>query len=131
MVGIVLVSHSAELARGLKALVDQLARGAVRVEAAGGAAGGLGTDATLVADAIQRADSGAGVLVLVDLGSAVLSAETALEFLPEDLRARVALADAPLVEGAVAAGVEASLSSPLADVRAAAEAAAVTPKFAR
>ena len=130
MVGIVLVSHSAALAAGLKALVDQLTQGTVRVEAAGGAAGSLGTDATLVAAGIERADAGAGVVVLVDLGSAVLSAETACELLPADLRARVALADAPLVEGAVAAGVEASLGSPLFVVVAAAEAAAGLPKFA-
>jgi phosphoenolpyruvate---glycerone phosphotransferase subunit DhaM len=131
LVGIVLVSHSAELASGLKALVDQLTQGTVAVVAAGGCAGGLGTDATLVADAICRADSGAGVLVLMDLGSATLSAETALELLGNDQLLRVELADAPLVEGAVAAGVEASLGSALADVLAAAEAAASTPKLAR
>jgi phosphoenolpyruvate---glycerone phosphotransferase subunit DhaM len=131
MVGIVLVSHSVELARGLKALVDQVVQGSVAVLAAGGAAGSLGTDATLVADSIEAADSGDGVLVLMDLGSAVLSAETALELLSDDLRARVALADAPLVEGAVAAGVEASLGSALSEVRASAEAAASTPKLAR
>ncbi len=130
-VGIVLVAHSAELARGLKALVDQLAQGAVRVEAAGGAAGSLGTDAALVAEAIQRADSGAGVLVLMDLGSAVLSAETALELLPHGLEARVTLADAPIVEGAVAAGVESSLGSPLAAVGAAAESARTARKLSR
>jgi PTS hybrid protein len=124
MVGLVLVSHSAELAEGLKALVDQLAQGQVRVEAAGGAAeGALGTDATRVAEAIRRADQGAGVAVLVDLGSAVLSAETALELLGDEWRGRVALCDAPLVEGAVAAGLEASLGAALDGVRRAAEGA--------
>ncbi len=130
MVGIVVVSHSARIAAGCKDLVDQIAQGQVRVEAAGGAAGGaLGTDATLVAVAVQRADGGDGVAVLVDLGSAVLSAETALELLPADLRGRVALCDAPLVEGAVAAGVEASLGSPLAAVRRAAEEARALSKL--
>ncbi len=123
MVGIVLVSHSARLAEGLKELVGQLVQGKVPVEAAGGAGEALGTDATLVAEAIRRADRGDGVAVLVDLGSAVLSAEMALELLPEEYRERVVLCDAPLVEGAVAAGLEASFGSALAEVRRAAEGA--------
>jgi len=122
MVGIVLVSHSAKLAAGLQDLVEQLAQGRAHVEAAGGVAdGALGTDAAAIAEAIRRADQGEGVAVLMDLGSAVLSAETALDLLPADWRPRVALCDAPMVEGAVAAAVEASLGSPLAAVRRAAE----------
>jgi dihydroxyacetone kinase phosphotransfer subunit len=121
LVGIVLVSHSARLAEGVKELVDQLTQGSVTVVAAGGAAGALGTDAALVAAAIGLADSGDGVVVLMDLGSAVLSAETALELLADVERGRVALADAPFVEGAVAAALEASFGSALDAVKTAAE----------
>lgn len=122
MVGIVIVSHSGKIAGGIKDLIEQLTQGRVRVEVAAGAVdGSLGTDATAITAAIQRADTGEGVAVLMDLGSAVLSAETALDLLPLEARKRALLCDAPLVEGAVAAGVEASLGSDLAEVRQAAE----------
>ncbi len=118
MVGIVVVSHSAELARGVVELAGQMAGEEVAIEAAGGTAdGGLGTDAGLVADAIARADRGAGVLVLGDLGSAFLTARAVLDDDDEGVR----LADAPLVEGAVAAAVIASTGAGLADVTQAAE----------
>src|SRR3712207_493790 len=76
--------------------------------AAGDVDGGLGTDATAIADAVTAADSGDGVVVLMDLGSAVLSAETALELLDDGLRQRVVLSPAPLVEGLVGAAVTAA-----------------------
>src|SRR5205814_8908071 len=90
----------------------------VRLEVAGGLAeeGALGTDAVRVVEAIGRADSGDGVLVLMDLGSAVLSAETALDFLEPEQRESVLLCEAPLVEGAVAAAVASKLGEPLAAV---------------
>ena len=78
----------------------------------------LGTDATAVARAIDEAWSEDGVLVLMDLGSAVLSAELALDLLPEERRRRVLLTEAPLVEGAVAAAVAAALGEPLEKVAA-------------
>ncbi|HZE28913.1 MAG TPA: dihydroxyacetone kinase phosphoryl donor subunit DhaM, partial [Gaiellaceae bacterium] len=121
MVGIVIVSHSGTLAAGVRELAAEMAGPDVRLEVAGGIEApepGLGTDATRVAEAIARADSGNGVLVLMDLGSAVLSAETALELLTPEQQARVLLCEAPLVEGAVAAAVAARLGSPLADVAA-------------
>ena len=118
MVGLVIVSHSATLAEG----VAELARGMgaeVPIELAGGIdvpEPALGTDAARVLEAIERADQGDGVLVLMDLGSAVLSAEMALDLLPEERRERVMLSEAPLVEGAVAAAVTAKLGASLADV---------------
>ena len=121
MVGIVIVSHSATLAAGVRELAAEMAGADVRLELAGGIEApepALGTDATRVAEAIARADSGDGALVLMDLGSAVLSAETALELLTPEQQARVLLCEAPLVEGAVAAAVAARLGSPLADVAA-------------
>jgi multiphosphoryl transfer protein len=120
VVGLVIVSHSATLAEG----VAELARGMgaeVPIELAGGIDApepALGTDAAQVLEAIERADQGDGVLVLMDLGSAVLSAEMALDLLPEERRERVVLSEAPLVEGAVAAAVTAKLGASLADVAA-------------
>ena len=118
MVGIVIVSHSSTLATGVRELAAEMAGPDVRIELAGGLAeeGALGTDAVRVMEAIGRADSGDGVLVLMDLGSAVLSAETALDFLEPEQRESVLLCEAPLVEGAVAAAVAAKLGEPLAAV---------------
>jgi phosphoenolpyruvate---glycerone phosphotransferase subunit DhaM len=118
-VGIVLVSHSAELARGLVALVRQLGGSSVPVAAAGGTDGDeLGTSYDRVRKAIDEVDRGSGVLVLVDLGSAVL---TARQVIADAGRADVLIADAPLVEGAVSAAVAASVPGDLAAVRDAAE----------
>jgi phosphocarrier protein FPr len=116
MVGIVIVSHSFGLAEGVAELARQMGGPDVRIETAGGLdmpGRPIGTDAVLVMSAVERAWSPEGVLVLMDLGSAVLSAEMALELLPEGRRANVMLCEAPLVEGAVAAAVTAKLGSPL------------------
>jgi phosphocarrier protein FPr len=115
-VGLVLVSHSAPLAEGAAELARAMAGDQVRIVAAGGMAPpetALGTDAVRVAAAIEEAWSERGVLVLMDLGSALLSAEMALELLPEEHRKRVLLSAAPLVEGAVAAAVTSRLGEPL------------------
>jgi phosphoenolpyruvate---glycerone phosphotransferase subunit DhaM len=117
-VGIVLVSHSERLAEGLRDLLAQLT-GQGRVEiAAGTEDGGLGTSSELITQAIERADTGLGVVVLVDLGSAVL---TVLDVLAEAQRDDVVLVDTPLVEGAVAAAVIAGTGADLPTVVAAAE----------
>ncbi|WP_035794078.1 dihydroxyacetone kinase phosphoryl donor subunit DhaM [Kitasatospora mediocidica] len=126
-VGIVLVSHSALLAAGVRELAGQLGGGKVVVAVAGGTAdGGIGTSYDLVLAAVREADGGAGVLVLPDLGSSVLTARTALEDLGRD---EVVLVDAPFVEGAVAAVVTASTGAALAEVRAAAQDARNVAKF--
>ncbi len=117
--GIVLVSHSAKLADGLAAMAREVAgRDVVLVAAGGGPDDTLGTDGTRVAEAIGRANQGAGVVVLADLGSAVLSVKACLA---ECDRADVMLADAPLVEGAIAAAVAASIGADAPAVRQAAE----------
>lgn len=104
MIGVVIVSHSARLAEGVVELAQQVAQDKVRLAAAGGTSdGALGTDAFRVLAAIEAVDSGDGILILMDLGSAVLNAETAIELLDEGRRARVRLCAAPLVEGTVAA----------------------------
>jgi phosphoenolpyruvate---glycerone phosphotransferase subunit DhaM len=119
-VGLVVVSHS----RALADAAVELARGmlpgrdlAVEV-AAGDIDGGLGTDATAIAEAVTAVDSGDGVVVLMDLGSAVLSAETALDLLDDDARERVVLSPAPLVEGLVGAVVTAAAGASRAQVAA-------------
>lgn len=119
MVGIVIVSHSRRLAEGAAELAREMGGAEVRLEVAGGLDlpdSPIGTDAVKVLEAIERAWSDDGVLVLMDLGSAVLSAEMAVEMLPEERRAKVLLSDAPLIEGAVAAAVTAKLGSPLEQV---------------
>jgi phosphoenolpyruvate---glycerone phosphotransferase subunit DhaM len=118
-VGIVLVSHSVRLAEGAADLAGQVSGGTVRVLAAGGTDdGGLGTSAEKIAEAVTGAETGAGVLVLPDLGSAVLTVRAMLE---EQPGARVVLADAPFVEGAVAATVTAATGADLKAVAQAAE----------
>ena len=107
MIGIVIVSHSAKLAEGVAELAAQAAQsGGVRFATAGGTGdetNPIGTDAFRVLDAIESVYSDDGVLVFMDLGSAVLSAETALELLDEVRRGRVRLCRGPVVEGAVGA----------------------------
>ncbi|GAA1057361.1 PTS sugar transporter subunit IIA [Agromyces luteolus] len=122
-IGIVVVSHSEQLAAGVVELAHQMAPN-VRIEPAGGTDDGrIGTSFELVTAAIGAADAGTGVVVLCDLGSAILTAETAMDFLDEDQRERVRIADAPLVEGAVAASVAAESGDPLETVVRAAESA--------
>jgi PTS hybrid protein len=127
MVGIVLVSHSSELARGLADLTSQVAGTEVQIEPAGGGPGGtLGTNGDSVRDAIGRADRGQGVVVLADLGSAILTVRHVLE---GRTNGHVRLVDAPFVEGAVAAAVMSAAGQSLEDVALAAEAARGASKF--
>jgi phosphoenolpyruvate-protein phosphotransferase/dihydroxyacetone kinase phosphotransfer subunit len=121
-VGLVIVSHSARLAEGVVELVGQMVQQKTPLAAAGGAGDNvLGTSADTILAAIQAVDNPDGVLVLLDLGSAILSAEMALEMLDDVQRAHVLLSYAPLVEGAVTAALEASLGHTLAEVKRAAE----------
>jgi dihydroxyacetone kinase phosphotransfer subunit len=137
LVSLVLVSHSLTLACGVKEMADQMADQQVQIEIAAGLIDGrsgaavLGTDAAQIAAAIERCWTPAGVLILVDLGSAVLSAETALDLLPPAMQASCLISNAPLVEGAVVAALEASLAHSLAVVNQAAEVACHLPKILR
>ncbi|RNL83587.1 dihydroxyacetone kinase phosphoryl donor subunit DhaM [Halostreptopolyspora alba] len=126
-VGIVLVSHSDLLANGLRDLVRELVGDAVPLAAAGGTDdGGLGTSYDRVLAAIGEADRGAGVAVIPDIGSSVLTMRTVEEDRPRD---DVVLVDAPFVEGAVSAAVTAASGADLATVVAAGEEARRTAKF--
>jgi dihydroxyacetone kinase phosphotransfer subunit len=126
MVGLVLVSHSAMLATGLVELIAQLAPDVRVLPAAGTDDGRIGTSPDAVATALGEADSGDGVVVIADLGSAVLSVRVALEDVDES---RFVLVDAPFVEGAVSAAVIAGTGADLAGVIAAAQEAREIPKF--
>ena len=106
MVSLLIVSHSAQLAAGVKEFAEQVAGGKVQIADAGGAAdGSLGTSVDRIQERLQQVASSDGTLVLVDLGSAVLSVEMAIEALG---MAGVQISDAPLVEGAYLAAIEAS-----------------------
>lgn len=121
MVGLVLVSHSRKIAEGLKDLTDEIARDHKGIVAAGGMEdGSIGTDAIRISEAIRQADEGDGVVVMADLGSGVMSSETAIELLDGE-GINVKLADAPIVEGTIAAAVSAMIGSNLDAVLKAAE----------
>jgi dihydroxyacetone kinase phosphotransfer subunit len=106
MVSLLIVSHSAQLAAGVKEFAKQVAGGKVQIADAGGAAdGSLGTSVDRIQERLQQVASSDGTLVLVDLGSAVLSVEMAIEALGTS---QIQISDAPLVEGAYLAAIEAS-----------------------
>ncbi|WP_167131600.1 dihydroxyacetone kinase phosphoryl donor subunit DhaM [Paramicrobacterium chengjingii] len=120
-VGLVIVSHSTKIAQGTVELAAQMAP-SVKLCAAGGTDDdGIGTSFDKVSTALGDADTGDGVVVLCDLGSAVLTTETALDFLDDEQRGRIAVADAPIVEGAVAGAVAAETGGDVAAVVSAAE----------
>ncbi|EGY24804.1 phosphoenolpyruvate-protein phosphotransferase [Desulfovibrio sp. A2] len=126
MVGIVVVTHSAVLGQGVKELADQMTQGRVPLAVAGGIDDPehpIGTDPVRVMAAIEEVQQGDGVLVLMDLGSALMSAETALDLLPPEVAAQVRLCAAPLVEGVMAAAVQASIGADLDTVAREAESA--------
>ncbi len=129
MVGIVIVSHSSKIAEGVKDLALQVSTSSVKIIAAGGMSDGeIGTDAVRISDAIREADNGDGVVVLADIGSSIMSTETAFEFL-EGEAIDVRLADAPIVEGSIAAAVEATCGGSIDDVVRTAEQARTEKKL--
>ena len=122
MVGIVIVSHSFKVAEGIKELAMQMAGSNQKIIAAGGMEdGAIGTDAVKISQAMEEAYTGDGVLVLVDLGSAVLSANMALELVNPDIAKEIIIADAPVLEGAISASVQAAIGGNLQEVLEAAE----------
>ena len=131
MVGLLIVSHSATLAAGVIELAEQMAQGRVPIAQAGGMDdpdNPIGTDPMRVVagleDVAARADV-TDIVVFMDLGSALMSAEVALEFVDEDLRQKVTLCSAPLVEGVLAAAASAAVGADVAAVIAEAKGALV------
>ncbi len=133
MLSLVIVSHSPKIAQGTKDLAEQATQRRVPIFAAGGLDDALiGTNVQRIYEALVTAlaaDDAMHVLVLCDLGSSVMSTQMAIEMLEPPLRRRVKLSNAPLVEGAIIAAIEASLGQPLDEVNASAEAAAHLPKL--
>jgi len=107
MVGMVVISHSEKIASGTIDLVKQMAPNLPIFPAGGTSDGRIGTEMDLIMQAMEQANQGDGVILLVDLGSAVMSAQLAMEMLP-DIEP-VAIANGPIVEGAVVGGVEAEI----------------------
>ncbi len=123
-VGIVIVSHSADVAKGAADMVRGMVGDEVPLSHAGGnPSGGLGTDVGAIRDAILHVWNGAGVAILVDLGAAEMNTEMAIEMLPDQQRRAVRICNAPVVEGAVLAATEASGGSSLEEVCMTAESA--------
>lgn len=121
-VAIVIVSHSSDVAKGVAEMVRQMVGAQVRLAWTGGnPAGGLGTDVVKIQRAIESVWTPAGVAVFVDLGGAETNSEMAVERLPAERQARVAVCEAPLVEGAIVAAAEAASGADLDHVRKAAE----------
>ncbi len=124
MVGIVIVSHSKRLAEGVKELLNQAVKGNVIVESVGGLTIDpkvIGTDPLAIKRAILHVMDRGGVLIVCDLGSAIISSKAAIKMLPKEIGEKVTIADAPLVEGSFAAAVEISSGGSLNDAKNAAE----------
>lgn len=115
MVGIVIVSHSQKLAEGVVEIVTMMAADAPIAAAGGLEEGGFGTSFERIVEAVQDVDQGAGVAILMDMGSAVMTAEMVCEALDDT---KIRLLDAPLVEGAVLAAVESQMGTSLDDLAA-------------
>ncbi|MBO9048607.1 PTS-dependent dihydroxyacetone kinase phosphotransferase subunit DhaM [Curtobacterium flaccumfaciens pv. flaccumfaciens] len=123
-VGILVVSHSAAIATGTVELARQMAADVPLVAAGGTDDGGIGTSFEAITAGIEQLAQADAVVVLCDLGSAYLTTDTALDFLDDDVRARVHVSQAPLVEGTVAAAVAAQTGGDADAVLAAAASAA-------
>ena len=131
MVGIVIIAHSAKLAEGIKELAEQMSQGRVPIAAAGGLDNNtIGTNAERIFEAINAVYQPDGVLILLDLGSAVLSTEIAIQMLDLEKQSKVLMSEAPILEGAIAATVEASIGSSLKKVDNAARKVITVPKVA-
>lgn len=121
-VGIVIVSHSPDVAKGAADMVRQMVGINVPLAWCGGnPGGGLGTSVEAIVKALELAWSDAGVVIMVDMGGAETNSEMAIEMVPEKRRARIVVCNGPIVEGAVMAATESSSGATLDRVRRAAE----------
>ncbi|MFV2049976.1 dihydroxyacetone kinase phosphoryl donor subunit DhaM [Metabacillus sp. YM-086] len=128
-VGLLLISHSYHLVTGLRELLQQV-QPDVSIAISGGTDGGIGTGAFDIKEAIESIYTEEGIVILFDLGSALINAELALELLDKN-QSKIRLADAPLVEGGFAAVVEAGIGGSLQEVIEAAEGAKQLQKITR
>jgi len=117
MVNIILVSHVKEIAEGAKKLAEQMKHGKVEIIAVGGTADGdIGTDPDAIESAIKEVKKDDGIIILADLGSAIMSVNMVLDWLDDEVREKIVLADAPFVEGAVVAAVEAGMGNSIEEI---------------
>ena len=129
-VSLVVVSHSLKLAEGVVELAGQMTQGKVAIAAAGGTNDGmLGTSVERILAALEQVTGPEGTLILLDLGSAVMATEMAVEQFAQGCGYRVTISSAPLVEGAIVAAVEASIGNSLEEVAEAALGAMSLPKL--
>ncbi len=116
MVGIVIVSHSRKVSEGVKEIIEgMVGAGKIKIACVGGETT-LGVSAQEVANAVLNVYDEDGVIVFMDFGSSVTGSKAALEILPENIRQKVYLSSAPLVEGAFIAAVEASLGKNMEEI---------------
>lgn len=117
MVNIILVSHVKEIAEGVKKLAEQMKQGEVEIIAVGGTPDGdIGTDPDAIELAINEINKEDGIIILADLGSAIMSVNMVLDWLDDEIREKIVLADAPFVEGAVVAAVEAGMGNKIDEI---------------
>lgn len=117
MVSILIISHSLKIAEGAKELAEEMKQNEIDIQIVGGTnEGKLGTDADLIEKKLNNMDCQDGVIVLADLGSAIMSFNMAKEWLSEEKQKKFRLANAPIVEGAVLGAVEASLGKNIDEV---------------
>jgi dihydroxyacetone kinase phosphotransfer subunit len=129
MVSILIISHSEKIALGTKELAEQMKQSELDILAVGGTSdGNLGTDTEEIEAALKQIDKSEGVIVLADLGSAVMSFEMIHESLEPDIQAKIRLANAPLVEGAILATVESSLGKNMTEILATIEKKSIIEK---
>ncbi len=118
MIGMVIVSHSNKISTGIVELCKEMTREGIKIISAGGTRDKrLGTDVTLIMEAIEEANSGDGVVILADMGSSIMSSEMAIEMLPEEIREKTIIVDAPIVEGSLAVAIQACISNDLEDTK--------------
>ena len=112
-----IVSHSEKIAEGVKEVAEQMVP-EVKIYSAGGTDDGrIGTDAMKISAAIENAFDKDGVILLFDLGSSLMNAEMAIEFLDEDIKSKVEIIDAPLVEGTIVTAVYASMNKTIEEIK--------------
>ncbi len=119
MVGIVIVSHSQKVAEGIKEIAEEMNDGSVMIKAAGGVDendGRIGTNAIRIKEAIEEASLKENVLIFVDMGSAAMNTELALDMLDLEIKKKVRMIDAPLIEGVIAATIQATITNNLEDI---------------
>jgi len=116
MVGIVVVSHTKKISEGVKEIIEQMVGKNIKIASVGGEPGRLGTNVSDIVNAINEAYDDQGVLIFADFGSTVLGAKTALSFLDEQKRSKTYIVNAPIVEGAFIAAVEASLGKSINEI---------------